>query len=154
MAQWQQDGGDGGAGMSLKCERPDGSETPCVSLSPSIPNPDRRVGARQNTRRGGLAECRGAPHVDRAPDEGQAEACRRLSCWAALRPFENMHRPYPYWPEPALGRNKWLRLSPHLRAAFLRSRRLIHLWEQGPFLAVFLYIRFDFIITPTGSLLS
>lgn len=37
---------------------------------------------------------------------------------------------------------------------FWRSRRLIHMLEQGPFLVVFLYIQFDFIITPTGSLLS
>lgn len=142
-------------GMSLKCERPDGSATHCVPLSPRIPNPDRSVGDIQNMCRRALGECRGAPHMDQAPRQGGKPrptdaALAELPCalWRTCTSLAlaglNLH---------LAGTNG----SDHLliyELHFWRRRQLIHMLEQGPFLAVVWYIRFGFIITPSGSLLS
>lgn len=141
--------------MSLKRERPDGSATHRGSLSPRTPNPDRSVGDRQNTQRGGLGECRGAPHVDAAPRQGgkprptdaapaQLPCALWRTCTSLVLAGLNLHL------ARTNGSDRLLIYELH----FWRSSRLIHMLEQGPFLAVVSYIRFGFIITPSGSLLS
>ena len=92
-----------------------------LSLSPSIT--DRRETDRQNTWPRGWESVKGTPGMERAlGQKGQHKAQRLFSCSALRCPFESMHQLDPYWPEPRLGRNKWLRWSPHLWAAFLKQQ--------------------------------
>lgn len=116
-AQGQQ-GGAGGTGLTQ--ERREGSDTHWDAVISKNHYPQCEGQTEHMAR--GLGQRQGTPHVHRALGrKGKPEARRLFSRTALGRPFEDVHQLHPDWPEPELGRNKYLRRSPHLRAAFLKQ---------------------------------
>lgn len=145
----------GSTGLTRK--RPDVSETRCHGITNK--NHEPQCEGQTKPMAQGLGKCKGTPHwIGHGDKKASTRPARPFSCWALRCPSENVHQLYPYWPEPELGRNKWLIWCPHLWAAFLKEQttrsRVGARAFPGCCLVRFVLLWFGFIITPNGSLLS